>query len=340
MNRSRRRRLFRATLLGAAFFAHVALVMGSATAQDTEERPPDVLAELAEQAAALEPLVESDAARALLEAVDALGPAEETKIYRASGGYLAEAYTRKEFAALDEAQRAELREVAVDTRLWYHTFYGSPLASVRAFDLAAQHGLETFDGKRVFDFGFGSLGQLELLAACGADVVGTEVMPALRALYAPYAGENPRLVFGRWPAEESVIEAVGDGFDLVISKNTIKRGYVAPPVEVNSRFLLDFGVEPEVFLQRLFAVLRPGGLVVFYNLGGEPAGPGEAYRPPTDIASPWSRAEYEAHGFEVLALDEDDTATAREVGFALGWEASMDLETALFASLTVLRRPR
>ena len=320
-----------------------------------QEAPPShpALEDLRLEAERLEPLVETRAARELLAAVDELPAVEERTIYRATtGGYLADAFTAEQYAELDAEARAELGELRADTRLWYYTFYGSPLASVRAFDLAAQLGISTYANKRVLDFGFGSIGQLRLLAACGADVVGTEVMPTLRALYAggargtdeEVAGASGlrgrlRMVFGRWPAEVGPVADVGGGLDLFLSKNTIKRGYVAPPIEVPAASRLDLGVEHDAFLDALLAALRPGGLVLFYNLGGEPAAEGEPYRPPTDIASPWSRETYESHGFEVLALDEDDTEMAREVGFALGWEESMDLDDGLFARYTALRRP-
>lgn len=336
----------------------------AATAIGQEDAPPPAptdpaLEAMQGEAKRLAPLVETSAGRELLAAVSALPPAEPTTVYyRPGGGYLAEAMTAAEHEALDEAARAELRAVPVDTERYYNTFYGSPLASVRVFDLAARHGaMDSFDGRRVLDFGFGSIGQLRLLAANGADVVGAEVMPLLRALYAdegadegagePFAGPAGRtgrvtLVFGRWPAEPTVIEAVGTGFDLFVSKNTIKRGYVAPPVEVDPKQRMDFGVEPTAFLERLLAAMKPGGLVVFYNLGGRPPAEGEAYNPPTDIASPWSKTEYEDIGFEVLALDTDDSTVARRYAHALGWDADgrgMVLERDLFASYTVLRRP-
>jgi hypothetical protein len=328
-----------------------ALVLSAWLPCAQEPAPADAaLDELVLEAERLQPLVRTDAGRELLEAVGYLTPAREAVVYRAPGGYLAAAYTQAEYDELPEAQRTGLSALPVDTRTWYHTFYGSPLAALRALDLAAEHGIDSWAGKRVLDFGFGSVGQLRLLAACGAEAVGTEVMPALRAIYAAPDAQGVvhgadgargavRLVFGRWPAEEDVVAAVAGGYDLFVSKNTIKRGYVAPPVEVDPSRRLDLGVPADVFLARLLDVLRPGGLAVLYNLGGRPAGEGEPYRPATDIACPWSRAELEAAGFEVLALDRDDSAAARVFGRALGWEAQMDLETALFGSVTVLKRP-
>ena len=67
--------------------------------------------------------------------------------------------------------------------------------------------------------------------------------------------------------------------------------------------------------------------------------PTDPYRPPTDIASPWPRSTFEELGFEVLALDQDETDMARAYGQAMGWAESMDLDSSLFATLTVLRRP-
>ena len=304
---------------------------------------------LAAEAERLVPLVDTPLARALLGAVENLPPVAPTTIYRASaGGYLAPAYTEAEYEALSAPERVDLTPQSIDTRAFYYTFYGSPLASIRAFDWAALHGLERLDGARICDFGFGSVGQLRLLAACGAEVVGTEVMPALRAIYAVPEAQGAvrgddlegtvRLLFGRWPAEPALVRAVGEGLDLFVSKNTIKRGYLDPPVEIAAHQRMELGVEPAEFLDALRRALRPGGLVVFYNLGGAPAPEGEPYRPAADIATPWSPAEYEAHGFEVLAHDRDDSDRARAFGRALGWDESMALDTELFARVTILRR--
>jgi hypothetical protein len=333
-----------------------AIALGTTWQSDGDAVDP-ALAALRAEAVALRDLVRTDAARAMLDAVPTLPPAAPTTVwFRPGGGYLVEAFTAEQHAALPEAEREGMREVKVDTERYYQTFYGSPLASIRAYDLAAARGIASFEGTRVLDFGFGSVGQLRLLAACGAEAIGAEVMPLLRAIYAgeetlvreTVRGPGGRtgtvtMVFGRWPAAPEVIDAVGAGLDLFVSKNTIKRGYVSPPVETSPGQQLDFGVEPAVFLDRLHAALAPGGLAVFYNLGGRPAAAGEPYNPAADIASPWSRETYEKHGFEVVALDEDDSVTARRVGSALGWDRGdrpMDLENALFARYTILRRPR
>ncbi len=317
------------------------------------EPPPALdpgLTQLRAEAQRLRPLVTSPAALALLDAVQALPPAAPTQIYYGSAGGDPVAYTAAEYARLDAALQSGLRSLDVDTERYYYTFFGSPLASVRAFDLAARMlALPSFAERRVLDFGFGSIGQLRLLTSCGAEAVGVDVMPRLASLYAAASRPTqartptlaPLLLFGRWPADAELAQAAGASFDLVVSKNTLKRGYVRPPVEVDPRARIDLGVTPTVFLTRVHAALRPGGVFLIYNLGGKPAAPGEPYRSATDIACPWTEAEFSAAGFDVLLLDEDDSAAARAFGEALGWDAGpggMHLETELFASWTAARR--
>lgn len=341
-----------------------AAAAAQAAAQETPAPAPDdaALAVLRAEAQPLVEVAETEVARELLRAVALLAPAERTTVhYRGNHGPEAVAYTGAEFEALAEAERAGLTALEVDTDRFYNTFYGSPLAAVRTFDLAASHGFAAgpagLDGQRVLDFGFGSVGQLRLLAACGADAVGLEVMPLLRAIYAAPGSEGEvagldgrrgsvRLVFGHWPAGAGIAEKVGAGYDLFVSKNTLKRGYVAPRFPVDPRRRLDLGLPPEEFLDRLHAVLAPGGLCLIYNLGSGSPGEGAAYDPSADIESPWPREVYAAHGFDVLALDEDDSEGARAYGRALGWFPSQDAgaaqeaEAQLFARFTVLRRAR
>ena len=56
---------------------------------------------------------------------------------------------------------------------------------------------------------------------------------------------------------------------------------------------------------------------------------------------PFTAAQWEKHGFEVKAIDVDDTAAARTLARALRWnegEDAMDIEGDLFAWYTVLVR--
>jgi hypothetical protein len=85
----------------------------------------------------------------------------------------------------------------------------------------------------------------------------------------------------------------------------------------------------------------PGGLALLYNVCPKPAGPGEPYVPWADGRSPFTRAQWEAHGFEVLELDRDDSPAIRAVARALRWdqgEDAVDIDADTFATYTLARR--
>lgn len=130
-------------------------------------------------------------------------------------------------------------------------------------------------------------------------------------------------------------------FDLFVSKNTLKKGYVTPEVRVDHPTPppahIDLGVTPERFLEAIGETLRPGGYVVIYNLGGKP----DPAMPMTDIRNPWTREEWDAAGFETLVYEASDLPGARGFFEALGWAEppySMDLERGLFASYSIHRK--
>jgi SAM-dependent methyltransferase len=157
----------------------------------------------------------------------------------------------------------------------------------------------------------------------------------------PGAGDGPagklRLVHGSWPANPQTSAEVGGGYDLVLSKNTLKKGYVRPAQEVDPRMLVDLGVTPPQFLAEVARALKPGGIFAIYNLC--PAPKADRYIPWAYGESPFTREEYEAAGFELLAFDVDDRAQIQELGWALKWdEQGQDVENDLFAWYTVARK--
>ena len=361
-------------------FAFRVLLVGFAPGVRAQDAPPTakppVITVLRDEAARLVPLVQSPLARAFLAAVPDLPAAPGTRVVF---------YNRETRDALNAAEAASRSDAALagyekrelDEHFYYYTKYGTPLASVRAFDLVAQAGLQSVDGRRVLDFGFGSIGQLRLLASLGAEVTGVEVDELLEKLYAepgdtgavaragaasagtpgssaagptaPGAGATApadarragsiRLLFGAFPADSALVARVGRGYALFVSKNTLKRGYVHPEREVDPKFLVHLGVDDPTYLRAVFALLEPGGFFMIYNLSPAPSKPDEPYKPWSDGRSPFARALLEEIGFEVLAFDQDDTATARMFGKALGWEADMNLETDLFGTYTLVRKP-
>jgi SAM-dependent methyltransferase len=196
------------------------------------------------------------------------------------------------------------------------------------------------------DFGYGTVGHLKLLGLLGADVVGVEVDPMLRALYAGDQGKVGKaghltLVDGQWPGGPGIAQAAGGGFDLILSKNTLKRGYIHPEREVNPRMLVHLGVDDSTFVAAMYRALKPGGHVLIYNLSPAPSKPDQPYLPWSDGRCPFDRGLLERAGFEVIAYDFDDGVEARKLGHALGWDAGprpMDLANDLFAHATLLRK--
>ena len=310
---------------------------------------------IVQDAEALKDLVASDAAKCFLNSAASLPRIEMREAFDdpTTGRW----YSPIAAAALPEEERAKLRRRPISEQVYYNTKYGSPLAFVRALDIAAtvkapgeeRPLLETLEGARVLDFGYGTVGHLRLVALCSAHAVGVDVDPFLPAIYheAEDQGEvgegSVAMIHGRWPAEDDAVRAVANAgpYDLIVSKNTLKRGYLFPAREVDPRMLVDLGVEPEAFLASLKGALRPGGVVIMYNLSPALSKDDEPYKPWSDGRCPWSKEALEAAGFEVLAHDADDNATARDMARRLKWDATgMDPERDLFALYTILRNKR
>ncbi len=231
-----------------------------------------------------------------------------------------------------------------DEAFYYATHYGSPLAYVRALDVAGQYGLRSLDGARVLDIGYGAIGAVRLMATAGAQVSALDVDSLLPALYRERSDQglvrgvgqrvgSLALFDGHFAGDASLTKALGRHHDFLVAKNTFKRGFMKPAA-AGAKPWVDFGVPEADLLRALHHALAPGGLFVIYNLAGR----FNPERPSTDGRSPFDRAALEAAGFEVLALDASDDTAARAMGQALGWQEQMgDLSQNLFALFTVLR---
>jgi hypothetical protein len=192
-----------------------------------------------------------------------------------------------------------------------------------------------------------------MLAGMGADVTGVDVDPTLRALYADAGDQGEirgpegeagrlRLLDGRFPADPATKAAVGAGYDLVISKNVLKKGYIHPDRPAQERHLIRLGVSDEVVLRSFFNALRPGGTMLVYNICPAPSPPDKPFIPWSDGRSPFSKAQWEAAGFRVAAFDQDDAAAIQALGRALGWdkgEDAWDIERDLSVLYTLVQRP-
>ena len=261
-------------------------------------------------------------------------------------------YSEAEAARLSETERAALEPIEVDEEFYYNTRYGTPLAYARPLDLLGRRGFSP-SGRKILDFGFGGIGQLRLLARMGASTVGIEVDPMTRALYSwpgdqgtmtgPKGTEGSlRLVYGRFPAQASVKREAGEGYDLIVSKNVLKRGYIHPEKPVPERQRIDLGVTDDEFVRALFAMLKPGGRVLIYNLSPAQNPPDKPYIPWADGRCPFERPVWKAVGFRIVEFDQDDSAAARKMAHALQWDAGeqpMNLEKDLFAHYTLAVKP-
>jgi hypothetical protein len=304
---------------------------------------------ITQEAAAIRAQEPSAFAQSLLNGFGCLQAPQPMAIYynKETRNALSEA----DAAKMTEAQLAGYTKKDIDDEFYYYTRYGTPVAFVRPVELLGQAGVKSTDGLKLVDFGFGSIGQLHALASVGADVTGVEVDPILPIIYAKEIGKVTRcaasgkgrdgsvsLAFGQFPKNPDVVKKVGKGYDVFISKNTLKRGYIHPEQEVDPRMLVHLDVDDETFVRAVYDALKPGGFFMIYNLHPAPADAGEKYIPWADGRSPFSTETFEKVGFKVLAFDVDDTESARVMGKTFGWGTDEELQKTIFGMYTLVQK--
>ena len=137
---------------------------------------------------------------------------------------------------------------------------------------------------------------------------------------------------------------VGTGYDLFISKNTLKHGYIHPEREVDPRMLVHLGVDDSTYVRTIYDLLKPGGYFMIYNLHPkrltpeELAAPDAKYLPWSDGRCPFTRELLEQVGFTVLGYNVDDTEPARAMGNRFGWNKEMTYETDMYGQYTLMRK--
>jgi hypothetical protein len=322
----------------------IALLLAALVASDpaAASQPSSLPAE----ARQLQPLARTDLGQAFLRAAEAKPPFAPRTVYRR--GKAREWLDAAGFAKLAAADRAAWKPVTIDEETYQGLFYGSPLAYLLPLERLGGAGFGTLRGKRVADFGHGGIGQLRLFAELGAESVGIDVDPLQPVLYSAPGDQGPvgkaggsvKLVHGRFPADARVVAAVGSDYDLFLSKNTLKRGYIHPAEKVDPRMLVNIGDDP-AFLKAVASALKPGGWFVIYNLSPAPNAPGKRYLPWADGRCPFSAEDLAAAGFETLVRDAVDDQAARALGAALGWDkppGNMKLADDLFALVTIARK--
>ena len=330
-------------LAAVAASDRAATSQSSALPADATSQPSTLPAE----ARKLQPLAQSALGRAFLKAAEDAPPYTRRTVYRR--GKAREWLDAAAFAKLSAADRAAWTPMTIDEDTYQGLFYGSPLAYLLPLERLGGAGFGTLRGKRVADFGHGGIGQLRLFAELGAEAVGIDVDPLQPVVYSAPADQGPigkaggsvKLVHGRFPADPRAVAAVGGGYDLFLSKNTLKRGYIHPAEKVDPRMLVNLGVHDPAFLKAVASALKPGGWFVIYNLTPAPNAAGKPYRPMADGRCPFSADDLVAAGFETIVRDRVDDQVARALGAALGWDKppdGMELEDDLFALVTVARK--
>lgn len=327
----------------------------SAPAQRAQEKPEpvSVIADIKSQAAAAGSLCETPLGAQFLGAAASLPEVAPRTIYRDRERGLA--ITEDAWKKLGAEEQAKFKPRECDEKFYYYTGYGTPLNYARALDLAGKYlGSGSWEGKRILDFGYGSIGHLRMLASLGADAEGVEVEPLFAALYSwpgdqgaiePVAGSKKwgllRLHHGHWPGEPEVAKSAGDRYDLFISKNTLKRGYVHPEREADERMLIKLGVDDEAFLKAVYDSLKPGGIMLVYNIAPAQNPPEKPFLPMADGRFPFDRALAEKVGFEVLAFDVVDDEVMHKYWQVYFPDPDMTLQKlkeSIFTHYTVLRR--
>jgi len=319
----------------------IVLLLAAVAASDRAETSLRV------EARKLQPLARTDLGRAFLKAAEDTPPYTPRTVYRR--GKAREWLDAAAFAKLPAAERGAWTPVSIDEETYQGLFYGSPLAYLLPLERLGGVGFGTLRGKRMADFGHGGIGQLRLFAELGARAVGIDVDPLQPVLYSAPGDQGPigkaggsvKLVHGRFPADPKVVAAVGGGYDLFLSKNTLKRGYIHPAEKVDPRRLVNLGVDDATFLKAVASALKPGGWFVIYNLSPAPNAAGKPYIPWADGRCPFSAEDLAAAGFETLVRDAVDDKAARALGAALGWDKppdNMKLADDLFALVTIARK--
>jgi SAM-dependent methyltransferase len=306
---------------------------------------PSIVVTIAAEAERVRPLTVSPFARAFLDQAARLAPVRPRTLFTdaAKSRYWSEA----EAALVPAAERAGWETVVVDDEGYYETGYGTPISYSDPLDVLATSGFALAPGDRVLDFGYGYIGHLRMLASLGLTVVGVDVDPKLRALYSAEGDQGAiaqgsvRLVDGLFPRDPAVRASVGTGYRLILSKNVLKRGYIHPDRPADPRHLIDLGLPDDAVLAGFHDALRPGGRMLVYNICPALSPADKPFVPWSDGRSPYTRAQWEAAGFVVIALDVDQTPTAKRLARALGWDRgadAMDLENDFSVLYTMVER--
>lgn len=311
-----------------------------AATPDAGAAEPRVLDVMKAEAKAYAPLVKAPWVKQFMTALTTL-PAHPPRVFFHT------ADKSQYFTEAEAAADAGLTRREVDDEIYYGRIT-EPMGYARALDVLAAQGFSP-KGKKVVDYGYGNIGQLKALQSLGATVHGIEVDALLPLLYAKEQSRTLVTHHGFFPTDAAMLKALGTGYDLFISKNTLKKGYIHPEralTEAQEKRQIKLGVSDEKYVSTVFDLLAPGGFFYLYNICPAEPPEGEPFIPWSDGRSPFTRETYEQAGFQVLAFDVDDSADLRKMAKAFGWDLpsggdpGTDLEKNLFAKYTLLKKPK
>ncbi|MFN9717574.1 MAG: hypothetical protein ACK58L_02705 [Planctomycetota bacterium] len=325
-------------------------VLSGVQGQETDPAPSErVIDRLQKDAAQVASLVRSPLAKDFLEATTMLKEPTVRVVYRNADK--TKAMTSRAYDELPADQQKGWTAREFPPEFYFETAYGSPLVYTRLLDLLQPHWTSG-QPRKLLDFGYGTIGHLQLLAHCGFDAHGVDVEPVFQPLYSEpgdtgaIGSGKVTIHTGQWPAIPELQKAIGDGYSVITSKNTLKSGYLHPsPPQgqtVDPSRLLHLGVSDQEFLEHVRSTLLPGGIFLIYNICPPQNPPDQPYLPWADGKSPFSRDDLERAGFEVLAFDVEDQAWVLDCFASLGYAEGKSREEFAkdyFCWYTIVRRP-
>jgi hypothetical protein len=300
------------------------LMLALAGAPDAGVEPPETLEELRRLAKQLEPEVRSPWVKRWLANVNSLKP-----VSRATW------FCSKDTDVCAEKNPGDFIERRIDDDFAYARIT-DPLGYARAFEVLAEAGFQP-SGRKLLDFGYGNFGQLLMLSELGVDVHGVEVDPLLPIAVKRLTPRKGKLTLhhGYFASDRKLVKDIGSGYDVWLSKNTLKRGYVHPAEPMDPKAQIDLGLDDAKVLRLIHAQLNKGGFFLIYNIGGSPS----PSKPMTDIRCPFAKEALIATGFEVFAYERDDTEKCKAMATSLEWDKEWPaLNSELRASYTLARR--
>ncbi len=313
-------------------------------AVEQTSKPGSHVARLQALAKKLRVHASSDLARDWLDAAGSLPWIQPRRLYQYPAKK--DLFPRSAVMRLPAEHRSLLLSREFDERAYYDGRYGNGLAYWPLVEALARTGVSSLAGLRVLDIGYATILPLRLMACLGARALGidTDTFPIAMygeasdtgAIRAVKAKTNPAALAGSIEVSRGRIgidwTPEPESLDLILSRNTLKNGYVHPNAEYAHEPNVRLDLDDRAFLRVVRESLRRGGLCVIYNTF-DPAEVG----PGADGRSPFSREDFASAGFEVLAFDEPDDArqaTFADVVRAAGENTGSSVPKAL---LTIVR---